>query len=180
MKQLAASIVGIFALGLVLGSFVSGSGSKPELPELEIVELEAALQSTALVDCGEGREALLEPVRSNGTTSYKVRCVPTEPVRRARIPASVPPSVVPTVTTASPSAEAPAPSAPEAPEPNGPNGPNGPTENDGRSWKESAVIIGGAAGAGAGIGAIAKGKKGAAIGAATGAAYELLKRDKQK
>ncbi len=181
MKQLAASIVGIFALGLVLGSFVSGSGSKPKLPELEIVELEAALQSTALVDCGEGREALLEPVRSNGTTSYKVRCVPTEPVRRARIPASVPPSVVPTVTTASPSAEAPAPSAPEAPEP---PEPNGPTENDGRSWKESAVIIGGAAGAGAGIGAIAKGKKGAAvgaaIGAATGAAYELLKRDKQK
>ena len=51
-----------------------------------------------------------------------------------------------------------------------------------RTWKESAVVIGGAAGAGAGIGAIAKGKKGAAVGAAIGAAggaaYELIKKDK--
>jgi len=77
MKQLAASIVGIFALGLVLGSFVSGSGSKPELPELEIVELEAALQSTALVDCGEGREALLEPVRS--TVRRRTKCAVCRP-----------------------------------------------------------------------------------------------------
>ena len=181
MKQLAASIVGIFALGLALGSFVSSSSSVPELPErperpeLEDVELEAALESAPLVDCGEGREALLEPVRLHAKTSYKVRCVPTESVRRA----------IPTVTTASPSAEARAPSAPEAPEPirTTTNEPNGPTENDGRSWKGSAVIIGGAAGAGAGIGAIAKGKKGAAvgaaIGAATGAAYELMKKDKQ-
>jgi hypothetical protein len=56
--------------------------------------------------------------------------------------------------------------------------------DDSRSWKESAVVIGGAAGAGAGIGAVAKGKKGAAVGAAIGAAsgavYELLKRDKNR
>ena len=173
MKQLAASIVAIFALGLALGSFVSGSGS---VPELEDVELDAGLESAALLDCGEGRDALLESVRSDGRTSYKVRCVPTESVRRASVP---PPVVVPTVATTSP--PAPTPSAPEAPETtiNDPNGP----EDDGRSWKESAVIIGGAAGAGAGIGAIAKGKKGAAvgaaIGAATGAAYELMKKDKQ-
>ena len=173
MKQLAASIVAIFALGLALGSFVSGSGS---VPELEDVELDAGLESAALVDCGEGRDALLESVRSDGRTSYKVRCVPTESVRRASVP---PPVVVPTVATTSP--PAPTPSAPEAPETtiNDPNGP----EDDGCSWKESAVIIGGAAGAGAGIGAIAKGKKGAAvgaaIGAATGAAYEFMKKDKQ-
>jgi hypothetical protein len=59
----------------------------------------------------------------------------------------------------------------------------GDDENDSRSWKQSAVVIGGSAGAGAGIGAIAKGKKGAAvgaaIGAASGAAYELIKRDKK-
>ena len=55
------------------------------------------------------------------------------------------------------------------------------TTKDSRSWKESALVIGGAAGAGAGIGALAKGKKGAAvgaaIGAASGAAYELIKKD---
>jgi len=49
-----------------------------------------------------------------------------------------------------------------------------------RSWKKSALIIGGAAGAGAGVGAIAGGKKGALIGAAigggSGAIYETIKR----
>jgi hypothetical protein len=49
-----------------------------------------------------------------------------------------------------------------------------------RSWKKSALVIGGAAGAGAGVGAIAGGKKGALIGAAIGggggAVYEAIKR----
>lgn len=49
-----------------------------------------------------------------------------------------------------------------------------------RSWKKSALIIGGAAGAGAGVGALAGGKKGALIGAAigggSGAIYEAVKR----
>ena len=49
-----------------------------------------------------------------------------------------------------------------------------------RSWKKSALIIGGSAGAGAGIGAIAGGKKGALIGAAIGGGgasiYEAIKR----
>lgn len=49
-----------------------------------------------------------------------------------------------------------------------------------RSWKKSALIIGGAAGAGAGVGALAGGKKGALIGAAigggSGAIFEAIKR----
>ena len=49
-----------------------------------------------------------------------------------------------------------------------------------RSWKTTALIIGGGTGAGAGIGAIAGGKKGALIGAAIGGGaatvYEVAKR----
>lgn len=49
-----------------------------------------------------------------------------------------------------------------------------------RSWKKTALIIGGSAGTGAGIGAIAGGKKGALIGAAIGGGaasiYEAVKR----
>jgi len=49
-----------------------------------------------------------------------------------------------------------------------------------RSWKKTALIIGGSTGAGAGVGAIAGGKKGALIGAAIGGGaasiFEAIKR----
>ena len=51
---------------------------------------------------------------------------------------------------------------------------------DDRSWQKTAMIIGGAAGAGAGVGGIVKGKKGALIGAAIGGGtasiYEATRR----
>ena len=50
----------------------------------------------------------------------------------------------------------------------------------GRSWKKTAMIIGGSSAAGAGVGAIVDGKKGALIGAALGGGaasiYEATKR----
>ena len=50
-----------------------------------------------------------------------------------------------------------------------------------RSWKKTALVIGGSAGAGAGVGAIVGGKKGALIGAAIGGGgasiYEAIKRN---
>jgi hypothetical protein len=52
-----------------------------------------------------------------------------------------------------------------------------------RSWEKEALIIGGSAGAGTAIGALAGGKKGAGVGAATGGVggliYDLVTRNKK-
>ncbi len=205
MKTLGAWIAGIFALGLAIGSFGSGSGARPE-PAASALESAPPLHQ---VDCGEGREALLEPFDTQGTASFNVRCIDTEKKQRPRVVSHpAPRAPAPAVALAPPPPEPPPPKPP-TPEPPTPerevpvtepavnepavNEPavNEPAVNeidlddadDSRSWKERAVVIGGAAGAGAGIGAIAKGKKGAAvgaaIGAASGAAYEWIKRDKK-
>jgi len=58
-----------------------------------------------------------------------------------------------------------------------------PTHANKRSWEKEAMIIGGSAGAGTVIGAVAGGKKGAGIGAATGGVggliFDLVTRDKK-
>jgi hypothetical protein len=52
--------------------------------------------------------------------------------------------------------------------------------SSGRDWKKTALVIGGSSAAGAGVGAIVGGRKGALIGAAIGggasALYETTKR----
>ena len=138
MKTLGAWIAGIFALGLALGSFVSGSGARPE-PAASALALTPPLHQ---VDCGEGREALLEPFDVDGTTSFKVRCVNTEVKRPTRV-------------VSHPAPRAPAPVvavAPPHPEPEVHVAEPAVDEievddaDDPRSWKQSAVVIGGAAG----------------------------------
>jgi len=58
-----------------------------------------------------------------------------------------------------------------------------PTHANKRSWEKEALIIGGAAGAGTAIGAVAGGKKGAGIGAAAGGVggliYDVMTREKK-
>ena len=58
-----------------------------------------------------------------------------------------------------------------------------PAHSNKRSWEKEALIIGGSAGGGAAIGAIAGGKKGAGIGAAAGGVggliYDLITKDKK-
>jgi hypothetical protein len=47
-------------------------------------------------------------------------------------------------------------------------------QRPGRNWKKTALVIGGSTAAGAGVGAIAGGKKGALIGAAIGGGASTL------
>jgi hypothetical protein len=58
-----------------------------------------------------------------------------------------------------------------------------PPHSDKRSWEKEAMIIGGSAGAGTVIGAVAGGKKGAGIGAVAGGVggliYDVITRDKK-
>ena len=155
MKTLAGWIVGVFGLGLFVGSFYGGTAAEGRT---ERETLESVLAGAPSVDCGSGREAVLQPAVVNGKTSVQVKCIATA---RERSVVSAAAPVAPASVPAAQAAEA----------------------KKSRSTKESALIIGGSAGAGAGIGAIAKGKKGAALGAAiggvAGTVYDLMTRNKK-
>lgn len=155
MKTLAGWILGVFGLGLLVGSFYGGTAA---VEKVESETLDSLLASTPQVDCGTGREAVLQPVAVDGKTSVQIKCIATA---RERSVASAP------AVLAAPASVTNAP---------------GVNAKKSRSVKESALIIGGSAGAGAGIGAIAKGKKGAALGAAiggvAGTVYDLMTRNK--
>ncbi len=194
MRTLNGWIVGIFGLGLGLGGFMMSSAS---ISRAEPSNFQAAIDNAPLVDCGEGREALLEPVLTDEGQSFKVRCVGKETdsvVATPEVFAEREPRVqVVRVETVPAPAQVPAPVVVHAPMERSESA-VGPTEadrgieveptQDERTWKQRAVVIGGAAGTGTVIGGIAKGKKGAAVGAAIGAAsgavYELLKKDRNK
>jgi hypothetical protein len=156
MKTLAGWIVGVFGLGLFVGSFYGGTAAGDRT---EGETLESVLAGAPSVDCGSGREAVLQPVVLNGKTSVQVKCIAT--ARERSVARAASPAASAAVPVAAPAVE----------------------NKESRSMKESALIIGGSAGAGAGIGAIAKGKKGAALGAAiggvAGTVYDLMTRNKK-
>lgn len=170
MKTLAGWIVGVFGLGLLVGSFYASTKAEEEQGSLD-----RALASAPLVDCGSGREAVLEPVLVDGKTTVRFTCVGA--ARQATVTqraAAAPVAVSAPAVAAAPVVEERTSRAPQTPEN---------VEKSSRSVKDSALIIGGSAGAGAGIGAIAKGKKGAALGAAiggvAGTVYDLATRNKE-
>ena len=172
MKSLAGWVAGIFGLGLAVGSIVFGTSAKDVLNQ---EELAASVANAPIVECGEGREGIVEQVVVNGEPVARIRCRElertrtTEPAPRREAPVRV--------------VEVPATPTPVATAPSRETAPATETEASSRSVKDSALIIGGAAGAGAGIGAIAGGKKGAALGAAiggvTGTVYDLSTRKKK-
>ena len=139
---------------------------------------EATPQAPTLVSCGPGQQVLVgQVVLANGQLASRVDCVgvaasaASDTAGQALYPAAqvrtvsdddivTAPRVVRTQTY-----RAPAPTRRIEPR---------------RSWKKTALVIGGSTAAGAGVGGIVGGKKGALIGAAIGGGastlYEAIKR----
>ena len=135
---------------------------------------QAAQVANVAVNCEPGQQALVRQVPVGATSQVSVQCVTTGMVTEQPIVNTVDQygRVVP-AGYAQPVGYAPAVYTAPAPAPirtaaRSTTTARAPVRTDTRSWKKTALIIGGSAGAGAGIGAIVGGKKGALIGAAIG------------
>jgi hypothetical protein len=146
----------------------------------------AATPGGTLVNCGEGRQALVRPVTNGAPGTTQVECVAVAPtytpasyafanqayVQPALAPAVVEPYRAPAGDRIYRAAPAPRVTRARYEQPRART----------RSWKKSALIIGGSAAGGAGIGAIIDGgsgaKKGAVIGGVAGVVYDIATRNK--
>ena len=181
MKALIGGIIGALLLGGVLllvngqrtpafaaGSYALAGSSLDPANEL-------------LVNCGEGRQALVRPVAA-GQRFSQIECVPTAAAMMA-------PGLIPAAQTypafqtysAQPVERVVYRERPVTRTRAASSTRYEPVQQ-GRSWKKSALIIGGSAAGGAGVGAIVDGKsgakKGAIIGGVGGLVYDLATRNK--
>jgi len=127
--------------------------------------------SNALLTCEPSQQVMVKHVAVRGELQLSMQCVGAtamvaEPLRTSYAATPVSYAARPAVVRRTASSSAPR-AVQEELEPK-------------RSWKTTALVIGGSAGAGAGVGAIAGGKKGALIGAAIGGGaasiFEAIKR----
>jgi hypothetical protein len=133
---------------------------------------EDAAQAPILVNCGPGTQTLVRPVWLNGQQVSQVECVPAAGASAGMVQAR---PFVQTVQGYGQVYEAPVVrSAPQY------RPVTRRVEKPRRSWKKTALVIGGSTAAGAGVGGLIGGKKGALIGAAVGGGastiYEAVKR----
>jgi hypothetical protein len=187
-KAIIGTAIGVLGLGgLVLAGSSSRTTAAPEASANRAVA-GSERAGTTVVDCGEGRQALVHPSDSGGS---RVECVPTAaaaptaaiPFAAGFAPASpVQERVVyrdrPVARTSarrSTASATPATYSAAAPVYREP-------QRQTRSWKKSAVIIGGATAGGAGVGAILGGgsgaKKGAVVGLVGATVYDIATRNK--
>ena len=172
----AETLARVPANGLVQPAAVTTGGAATAATGVQAAE--AASQAPLLVNCGPGQQALVrQVVLTSGQLASQVDCVgvaggaaysavqPVYPAAQVRTVADedvvTAPRVVRTQTYRAPA-------------------PTRRVEQPRRSWKKTALIIGGSTAAGAGVGGIVAGKKGALIGAAIGGGastiYEAVKR----
>ena len=201
MKALIATGLGVLVLGgvLVANSGRSASAQSSLAGSAIVSPLEGS--RTTLVNCGEGRQALVYTDPHSGAS--QVQCVGTEaslasgtmvpgvagvmPVSQFA-PAIVPPASPAVVYRDPVAAPATRSASSTVRRTSGYRAasttrtayyPASPT----RSWKKSALIIGGSTAAGAGVGAIMGGKsgavKGGVLGLVGGTVYDLATRNKR-
>jgi hypothetical protein len=198
MKALIATGLGVMALGGVL---VANAG-RPAAATPATDTGQAQGRAT-LVSCGEGRQAMIwtDPT---GSAAQRVECVPQDAALAGAVPVAYPgahfagqpfvapgavPQVVPPVVqervvyrdrvvAAAPRRASSARTSSAAP-----SRVRYEREPQTRSWKKSAVIIGGSTAAGAGVGAVLDGKsgakKGAVVGLLGGTVYDIATRSKK-
>ncbi len=181
MKTIIGAAIGVFAVGLVLiGIGLRGTASTPAalVPASTVLPgnatlvpvgdagARAAAAGPVMVNCGPGQRALVRQTLLNGEPVSQVACVadlagvaaddaaPGAMVRRVTYEPSASRVVERRVVYQEPVARR--------------------VEQPKRSWQKRLLVIGGSTAAGAGVGGIVGGKKGALIGAALGGGASTL------
>lgn len=173
MKAVTGVAIAVLTIALVLFGFGLRANSNAESPfalgDGRMMQPAASAQLPVLVNCGPGAQTLVRQVWMNGQPVSQVECVaaaggvvyPGQQVRTiaddGRYDARVGQAQTYAYRSAPRRATRPA-----------------------RSWQKTALVIGGTTAAGAGIGGLIGGKRGALIGAAIGGGartiYEARKR----
>lgn len=185
MKAIIGTAVAVLGLG---GLVIASSG---RTTAINSSAQSPAAASPTVVDCGEGRRALVHPAASGAS---RVECVPmaagqpqaagipfatqyasgAAPIVQERVVYRDRPAAR---TAARRSAARATPATYSAPAPVYRE-----PERQTRSWKKSAIIIGGATAGGAGVGAVLDGKsgakKGAVVGLVGGTVYDIATRNR--
>lgn len=128
------------------------------------------------VSCGPSQRAVVQKSGSGTSAQVNVLCVDAPGIHPMAYAAQESGPLTPVAYTTTPAAALPAvmyapmPVVQAAPQVRAPQTASAPVRRVERkpSWQKRALVIGGTAGAGAGIGALVGGKKGALIGAAIG------------
>ena len=200
MPVIGAAIGGL-ALGAIvvagsryMTSPVQASIPAPSLGSTQLVSQGAGLASNpVLVDCADGQRALVQHVNVAGQAVAQVQCVGQsmttanafDDMSTAVAPAYTSARAYPVSMSRPASYSAPTPVRTRTAASRQPvtyrTASSEPVHTP-RSWKKSALIIGGSAAGGAGLGAIVGGKggavKGAVIGGIAGTVYDIATRNK--
>ena len=195
------TLVGTAVGALALGSLVTAQALRA--PAVDASRQARTLDSRpadgtgpVLVNCGDGYRALVRPVAVAGQQVSQVDCVANSPALPVTVDAWGQPVnyAMPAFASASYAAPAPRPAVqtqtvyrerPAATYRTATrSAPVRQSTTQVRSWKKSALIIGGSAAGGAAVGAILDGKsgakKGAVVGGGAGTVYDIATRSKNR